>query len=157
MESQAIIRWNAYAKYSLGLFALERRLTELETALEKARDWKDVRECELESNMIMLAIEKILPVIRNHLHETQETVHEAVKAIKHCRDILKKFHCTSSLFEIQFWIEAEIRMAILQWYEATFKEFIDKHGSNMKRHELIECLARVWKPFCTKKNSTFGY
>ncbi|CAG7830335.1 unnamed protein product [Allacma fusca] len=141
--SQAIIRWNAYAKYNLGLFALERRLTELETSLEKARDWKDVRECELETNMIMLAIERILPVIRNHLHETQETVHEAVKAIKHCREILAKFQCQSGVFKVQFWIEAEIRMAILEWYQAKFSELITNNQQGPKAWEVVECIARV--------------
>lgn len=134
MLHQAIIRWNAYAKHNLGLPGL----VGLKDAIEKTKYDEDGKgklpprlsesKPDVEDNVLVIVRDKICPIIRNHLREPVERVHEALLSYQHCVDILSKYNNTPLLQKIEWLVLAALRMCILEWYQHVYANSVPSQG-----------------------------
>ncbi len=89
-----------------------------------------------------LSIRGLFQVIRNHFHESQEKVKDAIRAILDGRRIFKRIGSSEMVGWLQFELLASLRMAVLEWYQETFLETVRIYPG-IRKHEVISLLAKV--------------
>ncbi|ODM95910.1 Protein unc-13 D [Orchesella cincta] len=150
-DTHAIIRWNAYAKHDLNLHSVENRLQELNGVIDKQVKAKGdgkpperIRnsQAEIEDRIMDIVKNKICPIIRNHLKEHIDDVHEALRSYKECLQILSKFEEPFLLQKVQWLFDAALRMSILEWYQDVYRSTVPSRGE-VKKSEYVSSVVQV--------------
>ncbi|CAL8119424.1 unnamed protein product [Orchesella dallaii] len=85
---------------------------------------------------------KICHIVRNHLKENIDVVHEALRSYKECLQILTKFQEPFLRPKIQWMFDAALRMSILEWYQEVYRIIVPSRG-DVKRSDYVGSMVQV--------------
>lgn len=143
----------------MSLHTVEGVLTDLKDAMEKQEKVivtadghsqtqapPQIRESQanIEDDIMKMIKNKIIPVIRNHLNETAESVHDALRSYQESIQIIKKFDRPFLLQKIEWLVISALRMGILEWYQDVFSRTVPDHKT-AERRDYVSSVAQVMR------------
>lgn len=145
MPMKAIIRWNAYAKHDLGLPGLGGLNDSMKPDEDGTLQPSHINsQEEIEDSIMKILRDDIIPIIRNHLREPFDLVHNALKSYKDCCEIVQKYDNMALLEKIQWLVDGALRMCILEWYQHVYTNLVPNHGQ-VERSDYVRSVVQVMR------------